>query len=100
MTVTTTTVLSNSVQALYQAEFVMAAKRKYVYSQAPLAFTPAQGVIGIGNRGTSVNIPVFQRPIPSTAVLSETTDVTPIVFRDNLITITPYMQFSYLRNSH
>ena len=91
MTVTTTTVLSNSVAALYQAEFVMAAKRKYIYSQPPLAFTPAQGVIGIGNRGTTVNIPVFHRPIPSTASLSETADVTPIVFRDDIITITPDM---------
>ena len=91
MTVTTTTVLSNSVQALYQAEFVMAAKRMYVYSQDPLAFTPAQGVIGVGNRGSSVNIPVFQRLIPSTAALSQTSDVTPIVFRDNLIEITPDM---------
>jgi len=91
MTVTTTSILSNSVAALYQAEFVMAAKRKYVYSQPPLAFTPAQGVIGVGNRGTSVNIPVFHRPIPSTAALSQTADVTPIVFRDDLITITPDM---------
>jgi N4-gp56 family major capsid protein len=91
MTVTTTTVLSNSVQALYQAEFVMAAKRSYVYSQDPLAFTPAQGVIGVGNRGSSVNIPVYQRPVPSTAALSQTSDVTPIVFRDNLIEITPDM---------
>ena len=91
MTVTTTTVLSNSVQALYQAEFVMAAKRKYVYSQNPLAFTPAQGVIGVGNRGSAVSIPVYHRPIPSTAALSQTADVTPIVFRDNLVTITPDM---------
>lgn len=91
MTVTTTTVLSNSVQALYQAEFVMAAKRRYVYSQDPLSFTPAQGVIGMGNRGSSVNIPVYQRPIPSTAALSQTADVTPIVFKDSLITITPDM---------
>ena len=91
MTVTTTTTLSNSVQALYQADFVMAAKRTYVYSQNPLSFTPAQGVIGVGNRGSSVNIPVFQRPIPSTAALSQTADVTPIVFRDNIITITPDM---------
>ena len=91
MTVTTATVLSNSVAALYQAEYVMAAKRNYVYSQSPLSFTPAQGVIGIGNRGSSVNIPVFHRPVVSLSTLSETADVTPIVFRDDLIEITPDM---------
>jgi N4-gp56 family major capsid protein len=91
MTVITTSVTSNSVQALYQAEFVMAAKRNYVYSQSPLAFTPAQGVIGIGNRGSSVNIPVFHRLAPSTTALSQTADVTPVTFTDDLITVTPEM---------
>ena len=91
MTVITTSVTSNSVQALYQAAFVMAAKRNYVYSQPPLAYTPAQGVIGVGNRGSAVNIPVFHRLSPSTTALSQTADVTPVTFTDDLITITPEM---------
>lgn len=89
MAVVTTTQLSNSVQALYQSEFVMAARRRYVYSQPPLSFTPAQGVVGMGNRGSSVNIPIYHRLAPSTAALSQTADVTPITFTDGLVTITP-----------
>lgn len=89
MAVVTTSILSDSVQALYQAAYVMAMRNRYVYSQAPLAFTPPQGVIGMGNRGSSINIPIYHRLLPSTAALSETADVTPVTFGDNLVTITP-----------
>lgn len=90
MAVVTTSILSNSVQALYQSAYVMAMRNKYVYSQAPLAYTPPQGVIRMGNRGTSVNIPFYHRLLGSTAAISETADVTPVTFADSLVTVTPY----------
>ena len=82
-------VVTNSIQALYQSEFVMAARRNYVYSQAPLAYTPPGGVIGMGNRGTSVNLPVYNRFDPSITALSCSADVTPVTFNDGLVTVTP-----------
>ena len=82
-------VVSNSVQALYQSEFVMAARRNYVYSQAPLAFTPPQGVIRMGNRGSAVSLPIYNRFIPSITALSCTADVSPVTFNDGLVTVTP-----------
>jgi N4-gp56 family major capsid protein len=82
-------VATNSVQALYQSAYVMAARRNYVYSQAPLAFTPPQGVIGMGNRGSAVSLPVYNRFIPSITALSCTADVTPVTFNDGLVTVTP-----------
>ena len=87
----TSTYLGDSVQALYQSDFVMAARRRYVYSQPPLAYTPPQGVIGMGNRGSSVNVPHYRRLIPSTGALSESADVTPITFTDGLTEVTPDM---------
>lgn len=81
--------VSNSVQALYQSAFIMEARRRYVYSQAPLAYTPPDGVIGMGNRGTSLKLPIYYRLQPTITALSCTADVTPIVFTDGLATITP-----------
>jgi hypothetical protein len=82
-------VATNSVQALYQSAYVMAARRNYVYSQAPLAWTPPQGVIGMGNRGSAVNLPIYNRFTPSITALSCTADVTPVTFNDGLATVTP-----------
>lgn len=84
-------VLSNSVQALYQAAFVMAMRRDYVYSQAPITYTPEQGVIGAGNRGNALNIPIYHRLPVNTSALSCTADITPRTFTDNLVSVTPDM---------
>jgi N4-gp56 family major capsid protein len=81
--------MSNSVQALYQSSFIMNARKRYIYSQPPLAWVPPQGIIGQGNRGSSLKIPVYFKLLPATSALSQTADVTPVTSRDALITVTP-----------
>lgn len=91
MAVITTTTLSDSVAALYQSAFVMAMRNRYIYSQEPLAYVPPQGIIGAGNRGSAVYIPMYHRLKPSITAISQTADVTPVTFGDNVVTITPDM---------
>jgi N4-gp56 family major capsid protein len=67
----------------------MAMRKEYIYSQAPLVFTPPQGVIGAGNRGSAVNIPFYHGLPANTTALSQTQDITPRTFTDNLVTVTP-----------
>src|SRR3990167_4081629 len=91
MTVTITSTLSNSVQALYQSAYMLAARRKYIYSQKPLAFTPPKGILDSGNRGSSVKIPVYFELQPVVSAASQTADVKPVTTADALITVTPDM---------
>ena len=87
---TTTTVAgsSNAVAALYQAAYVLSVRKALGYSQSPFVFTPPQGVMGAGNRGSAVKIPMFHE-LDWGSSLSETADVTPVTFYANLATITP-----------
>lgn len=85
---TTTTGSSNAVAALYQAAFIMAVRKNLAYTQVPFVFTPAQGVMGPGNRGSNVTIPLFHE-LDYGSSLSQTADVTPVAMYANLATMTP-----------
>ena len=89
MAVTTTTIgSSQAVAALYQAAYIMAVRKNLGYSQSPFVFTPPQGVMGPGNRGSAVTMPMFHE-LGQGSSLSELTDVTPDVMYSALATITP-----------
>lgn len=87
-TTTTTAGSSNAVAALYQAAYILAVRKALGYSQAPFVFTPPQGVMGVGNRGSAVNLPLFHE-LDFGSSLSQTADVTPVLMYSNLATITP-----------
>ena len=89
MSVTTTSSPNaNAVAALYQAAYLLGVRKNSVYSQSPLIFVPPQGVMGVGNRGSSVKIPMFASLVNGSS-LSESADVSPVQLSTFLCTITP-----------
>ncbi len=59
-----------------------------VYAQAPISFVPPQGVLGLGNRGSAVVIPMFL-DLDIGSSLSQTADVSPVQLYTFQATITP-----------
>lgn len=84
MAVTTTTVLSNSVQAKYQATYIMAVKQMLYYDQLSYTVEKANMI-----KGSSIKVPfLFDLP-PNVTSVSQTSDITPRTFTDQLFTVTP-----------
>lgn len=84
MAVTTTTTLSNSVQALYQAEYILAMKQMLYYDQLSYVVKSANMIAG-----SSIKVPFyFDLPANPTPV-SQTADISPRQLKDNLVTFTP-----------
>ena len=91
MAVTDTNVLSNSLQTLLQADFIIAARRQYAYSQPPLIWAPPHAVLSQSNRAQTVSIPIYGHLKPSVTAISQTADVSPITSWDKTISVTPDM---------
>jgi len=85
---TTSSPNSNAVASLYQAAYMLGVRKNSVYSQAPISFVPPQGVLGLGNRGSAVVIPMFL-DLDIGSSLSQTADVTPVQLFTFQATITP-----------
>jgi N4-gp56 family major capsid protein len=84
MAVTTTSTLSNSVQAKYQAEYILAMKDELYYDQLSYNVLQANMI-----RGSSVKVPFyFDLPANVTAV-PQTSDINPETMADQLFTVTP-----------
>lgn len=84
MAVTTTSVLSNSVQAKYQAEYILAVKTMLYYDQLSYVVEKANML-----KGSSVKVPfLFDLP-PNVTVVPETSDINPRQIKDKLFTVTP-----------
>jgi N4-gp56 family major capsid protein len=84
MAVTTTSVLSNSVQAKYQAAYIMAVKTQLYYDQ--LSYTVEKANL---LKGSSIKVPfLFDLP-PNVTAVSQTSDIVPRTFTDKLFTVTP-----------
>ena len=89
MTVTTTSSPNaNAVAALYASAYIMSVRQALAYSQSPIVYVPPQGVMGVGNRGSSLKIPLFL-DLARGSSLSETADVTPVQLSAFQATITP-----------
>ena len=84
MAVTTTSVLTNSVQAKYQATYIMAVKTMLYYDQLSYTVEKANMI-----KGSSIKVPfLFDLP-PNVTAVSQTSDITPRTFTDKLFTVTP-----------
>jgi N4-gp56 family major capsid protein len=84
MAVTTTSVLTNSVQAKYQAAYIMAVKTMLYYDQLSYVVEKANMI-----KGSSIKVPfLFDLP-PNVTAVSQTSDITPRTFTDKLFTVTP-----------
>jgi len=82
----TTVVIPNSVQALFESDYIENARKLYTYSQN--AFTTPYPM-SEGNQGANILIPSYHDlPVVPTAI-SQTADVTPVTFRDSSVVITP-----------
>ena len=76
----------NSIQALYDAEFIEAARREYVYSQNAFILPKPMSA---GSQGGSILVPMYHDlPVANTAI-SRVADVTPVTFRDSSVVVTP-----------
>lgn len=84
MAVTTTTVLSNSVQAKYQAEYILAAKMMLYYDQLSYNVEKANLI-----KGSSIKVPFYFDLPPNVTAVSQTSDITPRTISDKLFTVTP-----------
>lgn len=84
MAVTTTSVLSNSVQAKYQAEFILAQKETLYYDQ--LSYTVEQANM---LQGSSIKVPFYFDLPPNVTAVSQTADINPETMADALFTVTP-----------
>ena len=89
MAVTALAQLTQSQQQLLQAEFILAVQKNYVYAQPPLAWTPAQGVSGPGNRFSSLAMNFYSPLQPSVSAVSETADIVPVTLEDQQFTVAP-----------
>jgi N4-gp56 family major capsid protein len=84
MAVTTTSVLTNSVQAKYQATYIMSVKQQLYYDQLSYIVEKANML-----KGSSIKVPfLFDLP-PNVTAVSQTSDIVPRTFTDKLFTITP-----------
>lgn len=84
MAVTTTSVLTNSVQAKYQATYIMAVKPMLYYDQLSYTVEKANMI-----KGSSIKVPfLFDLP-PNVTAVPQTNDITPRTFTDKLFTVTP-----------
>lgn len=83
---TTTSGMSNSVRQQYRADYVQSALIQRLYDQ--LAVPVGQDMSNL-KRGSQVNVPFLSSLPPATTVISEIADVTPVIFRDATVAITP-----------
>lgn len=92
MAVVQTGTWSNSIQGqLLTADYIMAMRKNYIYSQAPLAYSPPQAVIAAGNRASSIAIPVHFELVPAVTAISQTADVTPVTVPDAIVSVSADM---------
>lgn len=83
MATTTSTVLTNEVKALYDADFLLQGQSVVYWDQ----FANLRMVMD-GQRGITYNFPIIESQQPNTAPLDELTDVSPQQMRANEIVVT------------
>ncbi len=86
MTVTQTTTISNSIQAKWQADFILSQKPLLYYDQISYNVNKAEGTV---RRGSSINIPFYFELEPAVTPVPQTSDITPVVPADSYFTVTP-----------
>lgn len=85
MAITSTSVLADSVQPLYDADFLLEMRKTRVWSQFPW-WKKALG--GRGLRGSSLNFIIIQEMAAATTALAEGSDVTPVALSDIPVQVT------------
>jgi N4-gp56 family major capsid protein len=88
MALQTTTNLSNSIRAMYGATYLEAAMRTRLYDQFSTGIEQ-YNVETAARMGSSVVLPFLSVLPIATAVISQSTDITPRAFRDATVSITP-----------
>lgn len=88
MAIQTTTNLTNSIRAMYGATYLEAAVRERLYDQFSTS-VDQYNVEQAARMGSSVVLPFLSVLPIATAVISQTTDITPRQFRDATVSITP-----------
>lgn len=78
--------LSNSVRTRYVNKYVEGALLARVYDQLA---SPVGTDMSELAKGSSVTVPFLSGIAPSTQVISETAEITPVVLRDATVTVTP-----------
>ena len=89
MAVTGTGQLGDSRLEVLAAEFEYIVGRNYIYSQSPISYVPAGGVMSGGQGYSSLRIPFYNRLLPANTTRSELTDISPVQLVDSQVTINP-----------
>ncbi len=85
MAVTTASVLTNTVKALYDADYILQVEKSECWSQ--FAWWK-KGIGGANLKGSSYNFPIFNRLELATTALTESSDVTPVAMADQNVQVT------------
>jgi len=96
MAINTTTILSDSVRAAYEEEYIRAAMGRRVYDQ--FCFPISQDKEKL-QRSSSVNVPFLSAMTPGTTAISQTVDITPQTLRDTTTSITPTSRGEAIQDS-
>jgi N4-gp56 family major capsid protein len=96
--ITTTTVLSDSLRAQYESDYVEAAMPIRTYDQIA---EPLPGDLSMADmtKGSSVVVPFLSDLAPATSAISQTVDIDPVTFADTSTSITPTSRASYIKVS-
>ena len=82
----TTGSIPNSVQALFDADYIENARKQFIYSQGSFIDPHPMSQ---GNQGGSILVPSYHDLSVSSTPISRVADVTPVTFRDSSVTVTP-----------
>lgn len=82
----TTASVPNSVQALFEADYIENARKNYVYSQG--AFIKSLPM-SEGHQGGSILLPMYHDLPAVPTAISRVADVSPVTFRDSSVVVSP-----------
>ena len=82
----TTASIPNSVQALYDVDYIENARKQLIYSQG--AFIDPKPM-SAGSQGGSILVPSYHDLAVDPTPISRIADVTPVTFRDSSVVVTP-----------
>ena len=81
-----TSTLANSIRVQYVSKYVEGAMLARIYDQMA---SPVGADMSELAKGSAVTVPFLSGIAPSTQVISETAEITPVVLRDATVTVTP-----------
>ena len=82
----TTASIPNSVQALYDVDYIENARKQLIYSQG--AFIDPKPM-SAGNQGGSILVPSYHDLPAVPTAISRVADISPVTFRDSSVVVTP-----------